>query len=102
MKIRQDNSYSNGAHGLKGPDSGAGPVKQGNDGFTGLAVILPTRNRSDLAIRAAKSVLSGIDSQDVSLIISDNSTDAAESARINEFASTCTDSRLALVRPPSP
>src|SRR5439155_16777896 len=49
-----------------------------------LAIVVPTRNRSDLAINAIRSVLQqSVD--DVIVVVSDNSTDPSERERVRAF-----------------
>jgi hypothetical protein len=69
--------------------------------YRGLLVILPTRNRADLAIRAIRSVLDAA-CDDVRLVVSDNSTDEAEVARLDDFRKGRSDERIRYVRPPEP
>jgi len=63
-----------------------------------LAVIIPTRNRADLAIASVRSVLGSKDSNELRILVSDNSTNEEESARLHEFVSEL-GGRVHLVRP---
>ena len=63
-------------------------------------IVIPTRNRASLAQTAAKSVLAE-KSLDLSVIISDNSTEEDQSAALRHFCDTCEDARLHYVRPPA-
>jgi hypothetical protein len=67
-----------------------------------LVVVIPTRNRSDLAIRAANSAFSSADRDDVSVLISDNSTEPAHSAALDSFIASMRAKDLYLVRPCMP
>lgn len=58
-----------------------------------MIVVVPTRNRADLAMRAARSVAGA------RLLISDNSTDEGERARL---AAWCAERGIEVVRPPRP
>ena len=67
----------------------------------GLVVVIPTRNRSDLARRAIRSVLA----QPVgalTVLVSDNSTEPAEAENLAQFCAQLRDTRLQYVRPPMP
>lgn len=69
--------------------------------FRGLLVILPTRNRAELSIRAIRSVLSaGL--ADVRVLVSDNSTDEAEVERLRTFCRDLGESCVRYIRPPEP
>lgn len=70
---------------------------QGKD----LAVVIPTRNRVDLAINAVKSVLSQEDCH-LKLIISDNSTEVEQSALLEKFCKSLDDERVLYIRPSQP
>lgn len=63
-----------------------------------LAIIVPTRNRAELAITTVNSILSFYPGDDVKIFISDNSTDVAESSLLDEYASRV-DQRVKLIRP---
>jgi glycosyltransferase involved in cell wall biosynthesis len=71
----------------------------GKTGFTGLVVVIPTRNRAWLARNAIRSVLSQ-SLENLSVIVSDNSTIAEESNELSEFCSQLADPRLQYIRPP--
>jgi hypothetical protein len=67
-----------------------------------LAIVIPTRNRAQMAVRSAESALaSSINRNDVDVIISDNSTDPIESSMLDASLAG-SDPRIALIRPPSP
>ena len=63
-----------------------------------LAIGIPTRNRAELAMAAIGSVLRAAHG-DVAVIVSDNSTDAGERRRLQEF---CARSEVEYVRPREP
>jgi len=73
----------------------------GETGFTGLVVVIPTRNRAWLARNAIRSVLSQ-SIENLSVIVSDNSTITQESDELSEFCSQLADPRLQYIRPPQP
>src|SRR2546421_2365610 len=66
-----------------------------------LLVIIPTRNRANLAITAVRSVLSQ-DIDGVRVLVSDNSTIAEEAASLSLFCQRLKDERLRYVVPPKP
>lgn len=62
---------------------------------------IPTRNRAELATTAVESVLNaGVEG--VAVIVSDNSTEPAESRRLEEFCSRDATGTVEYVRPPEP
>ena len=65
------------------------------------AVIIPTRNRADLAINASRSVLS-YSGADLRLIVSDNSTNEADISTLSDFCRQQSDPRVSYLRPPQP
>ncbi len=70
--------------------------------FKQLAVIIPTRNRSDLAIRSARSVIASQNDLAIRILISDNSTEANHSAAIDRFVESRPHGNLTLLRPQRP
>lgn len=66
-----------------------------------LAVVIPTRNRAGLAITAVESVL---DQRvpEISVIVSDNSTEPEESHRLEAFVQGLGDSAVRYVQPVEP
>lgn len=66
-----------------------------------IAIVIPTRNRSELAIRSVESVLASSHRTQVSIILSDNSTDPEESAVLNSYVSQHR-LELTMIRPPNP
>jgi hypothetical protein len=64
-------------------------------------IVVPTRNRSDLAANALRSISAEPDAR-VSIWLSDNSTDAAESVRLRQFCESTGDKRIRYMRPPEP
>lgn len=67
--------------------------------FKRLAILIPTRNRGELACRSALSVLDSAAGLPVEVVISDNSTDANESARIDAFVADRPSHDMTLIRP---
>jgi hypothetical protein len=66
-----------------------------------LAVIVPTRNRSQLAINTVRSVLAqGL--EHVRVIVAENSTDEAERARVRAFCEEHQAARVNMVHPDAP
>jgi glycosyltransferase involved in cell wall biosynthesis len=63
-----------------------------------LAVIIPTRNRADLAIASVRSILGSKDSSQIRILVSDNSTNEGESSQLREFVSGL-GGRVHLARP---
>src|SRR5680860_119425 len=74
--------------------------------FTGIAVVIPTRNRADLAKLAIRSALQDNSVSTVTVLVSDNSTDPAQSAALRSYcdqiAQEQTARRLVYVQPKSP
>jgi hypothetical protein len=68
--------------------------------FKQLAIIIPTRNRSALAIRTAQSVLDAVSGGLVRVLISDNSTETQDSEALAAFAAAA-GTGLELMRPPA-
>jgi hypothetical protein len=66
-----------------------------------LAVIVPTRNRAELAINAVNSALAFCCSNDIGIIISDNSTDIRASSLLDTYALNI-DPRVQIIRPAIP
>lgn len=69
--------------------------------YKSLLVVIPTRNRAELAINAINAVLSQ-ENCELELIVSDNSTDATEVARLADYCQQSVDKRLRYIRPPQP
>jgi hypothetical protein len=66
-----------------------------------IAVVVPTRNRADLAAAAVRSVVDqGVPG--VAVVVSDNSTDQRESERLERLCATLDPDAIRLVRPPEP
>lgn len=70
-------------------------------GYTSTAVVIPTRNRPDLAMRAIRSVL-GQEGARAWVLVSDNSTSEEALAALERFCAELKDERLHYVRPPEP
>lgn len=66
-----------------------------------LLIVIPTRNRAELAINAIRSVLNQ-EGCEFSLLVSDNSTSLEEVERLSEFCRQLSDERLRYIRPPEP
>jgi glycosyltransferase involved in cell wall biosynthesis len=62
-------------------------------------IVIPTRNRSDLAKNAIRSVLDQIGS-DVDVLVSDNSTTSNQLAELSQYCEQCADVRLRYITPP--
>lgn len=71
-----------------------------SEDYKELCVVIPTRNRADLAIGAARSVLSQT-GLNIKVLISDNSTSAVHSAKLSKFSRQL-DDRLQYVSAPEP
>lgn len=67
--------------------------------YTGTVVVIPTRNRATLAMNAIRSVLDQ-PVENVEVIVSDNSTSAAEREALANYCSACDDKRLGYTGPP--
>ena len=70
--------------------------------FKKLTILIPTRNRGELACRSALSVVKSQARLPVDVIISDNSTDSKESAIIDSFLAEQAPHGVSLIRPPTP
>jgi hypothetical protein len=70
--------------------------------FKQLLIVVPTRNRGELAVRSALSALQCDDPASVSVMISDNSTEAEQSAQLRAFVAAQARAELRLVAPPAP
>jgi hypothetical protein len=66
-----------------------------------LAVAIPTRNRADLAMAAIGSVLRSAQ-PDVTVVVSDNSSDELERDRLERFCARQPADAVKYVRPPEP
>ena len=69
--------------------------------YKNLLVVIPTRNRAELAINAINSVLSQ-ENCELELIVSDNSTDDTEVLKLADYCHQSDDKRLCYIRPPKP
>ncbi len=76
-------------------------VSEPMHGFCGLTVIVPTRNRADLAISALDSILN-VARSDVRVLVSDNSTRADQRKALIEYCDQRDPRRLQYVSPPEP
>ncbi len=66
-----------------------------------VVVVVPTRNRADLAASSIESALADRDPR-VSVLVSDNSTDPEELERLRSWCAERPDEPLQYVRPPEP
>ena len=71
-----------------------------NKEYTGTIIVIPTRNRAAIAESAIRSVLQQ-NRKDVHILVSDNSTDPAEIARLTEFCKGLDCELLHYTRPPA-
>lgn len=69
--------------------------------FTGLTVVIPTRNRASLAVNAIKSVLDQ-DVDRIQVIVSDNSTLDIEIHQLSKYCTSEASRRVRYIRPPKP
>ena len=69
--------------------------------YKGIVVVVPTRNRADLAMNAVRSTLEQA-VENVSVMISDNSTVESEREALARFCADLSDARVRYVRPPEP
>jgi glycosyltransferase involved in cell wall biosynthesis len=68
--------------------------------YTGTLVVVPTRNRADLAITAVRSVLAQ-EGADARVLVSDNSTTVEDVATLSQFCGEQVE-RVRYIRPPEP
>jgi hypothetical protein len=64
-----------------------------------IAIVIPTRNRADLAIEAVRSLFAVADSR-LQIIVSNNSSDPHHVEELERFCERSSDVRLIHVRPP--
>jgi hypothetical protein len=67
----------------------------------GMVIVVPTRNRADLAITAIRSVLAQ-SFDGLHVLVSDNSTSAEEKTKLSGFCAGLADERLRYIAPPQP
>jgi hypothetical protein len=67
---------------------------------TSVAILIPTRNRADLAIDAIRSLLAIADPRLLHIIVSNNSSEPGHVRRLADYCERSPDSRLTHVRPP--
>jgi len=67
-----------------------------------VAIVIPTRNRADLAIEAIRSLQAIADDRLTQIIVSNNSSDPAHVRRLADFCERSADERLLHLRPPGP
>lgn len=76
-------------------------IERGTKSSTETVVVIPTRNRADLAMNALRSVLEQpVD--DLHLIVSDNSTIKGDRSALEAFCQQISDPRLLYIEPPTP
>jgi len=69
--------------------------------YNGVVVVIPTRNRAQLAMNAIRSLLDQpVD--DFRILVSDNSTSQRDRDDLESFCVSLADSRLCYLRPPQP
>src|SRR4029078_3676532 len=69
--------------------------------YTGIIVVVPTRNRSAIAMNAVRSVLDQ-PVENLNVLVSDNSTSETEREALAAVCAALKDSRLRYVQPPEP
>lgn len=67
---------------------------------TSVAILIPTRNRADLAIDAIRSLLAIADPRLLHVIVSNNSSEPGHVRRLSDYCERSPDSRLVHIRPP--
>lgn len=66
--------------------------------YTGTVIVIPTRNRATIVVNAIRSVLEQT-VENISLLVSDNSTSEKDRETLATFCSAHTDNRLRYIRP---
>jgi hypothetical protein len=69
--------------------------------YCGTLILIPTRNRADLAANAIRSALSE-DGGEVAVLVSDNSTSVTQRSELAQFCKEIADDRLDYITPPEP
>jgi len=69
--------------------------------YIGAVVVIPTRNRAEIAVNAIRSVLDQ-PVENMKVLVSDNSTSETDREALFAFCATLSDDRLRYVRPPQP
>jgi SAM-dependent methyltransferase len=69
--------------------------------YTGTVIVIPTRNRADLVRNAISSVLNQSDCEPY-LLVSDNSTLAAQRTELSDYCRQAANGRLRYIVPPEP
>jgi len=70
--------------------------------YRGLVVIIPTRNRANLAAKAISSILNQPECDDVHILVSDNSTEDNDIKVASHFCEQKKDKRLRYIKTPKP
>jgi hypothetical protein len=74
-------------------------VRTGN--YNGAVIVIPTRNRAQLAMNSVRSLLDQpVD--DLNILVSDNSTSERDRNDLESFCASLDDSRVSYVKPPQP
>lgn len=73
-----------------------------SDKFQGLVIVIPTRNRADLATNCVNSVLNQVATENVRVIVSDNSTEENHLRDLKAFCDNTVHPQLSYTRPPEP
>lgn len=74
---------------------------KGTNHFKGAVIVIPTRNRPDLAQNAIQSVLNQAE-RNVRVIVSDNSTSPDDVNLLSDYCGALRQDRLQYIRPPRP
>lgn len=69
--------------------------------FKKLLILVPTRNRAEMAINSVRSILIE-ETSEIEVIVSDNSTDEDELRNLKNFCDDLGNQRLKYIRPPEP
>lgn len=70
--------------------------------FSKLIIVVPTRNRAEMACRSVQSIVDANQGSAVHVIVSDNSTEQCESSRIDDFVSHLGSENVSIIRPALP
>ena len=74
---------------------------KGSANYNGTVVVIPTRNRAEIAMNAIRSVLNQ-PVNDVQVLVSDNSTSEPDRAALSSFCERLADSRVQYLTTPQP
>src|SRR6187401_1943176 len=70
--------------------------------YRGAVIVIPSRNRPDIAPNAIRSVLAESHRDDVQVVVSDNSTIEENRRLLERACAQLRDDRLHYIRPPAP